>query len=74
MAGIEPSELTDRELLLVMNTTLNNHLAHHDMYTKAALFVAKTAIAASITGAATFVVGLLLILIRFGVIAVGQGG
>lgn len=65
---VDPTQLTDRELLLVMYTKLENHLVHHDMYTKAALSLAKVALGAALTGAATFIVGLLLILIQSGII------
>ena len=65
---IDPDSLTDRELLLVMHTQLSNHLEHHDKYTTAAWAVAKIAIASGLTGLITFIVGLLLLLIRFGLI------
>jgi len=61
-------ELTDRELLLVIHTKLDNHLAHHDQYTKAAWTVAKIALASGLTGVVTFIVGLTLLLIRFGLL------
>jgi len=64
--NIDPSALTDRELLLVMYAQLTNHLQHHDMYTKIAL-------TAALIGVVNFTVALLLIALRFGVV-VGQGG
>jgi len=66
---MDVGSLTDRELLLVIYTQLKNHLHHHDDSTKAAWAVAKIALAAALTGTTTFVVGVLLILIRFGLFA-----
>ena len=63
---LDPGTLTDRELLLVMHTQLTNHLTHHDKYTAASWAVAKIALATGLTGLVTFVVGVGLILIRFG--------
>ena len=68
---INPDSLTDRELLLVIHTKLENHLQHHDKYTAAAWAVAKIAVASGLTGLVTFIVGLALILIRFGLFASG---
>lgn len=56
---INAGELTDRELLLVMCTKLENHLQHHDFFTKIAL-------TAGLIGVVNFTVGLLLVLIQFG--------
>ena len=64
--NIDPSTLTDRELLLVIYAQLTNHLQHHDMYTKIAL-------TAVLIGAVNFAVALLLIALRFGIV-VGQSG
>ena len=63
---IDPGKLSDRELLLVMHTQLVNHLAHHDFWTKILLSV-------GLMGVINFTIGLMLILLRFGII-VGQGG
>jgi len=68
---INLGELTDRELLLVIYTELRNHLCHHDQHTKVAWSVARIALAAALTGVATFGAGLLLILIQFGLVGGG---
>ena len=61
---VDPGELTDRELLLVIYTKLENHLEHHDMYTKIAL-------TAGLIGIANLTVGFLLIALRFGFLTTG---
>ena len=71
---LDISNLSDRELLLIIHTELTNHLVHHDKHTAQAWSVAKIALATGLTGIVTFIVGVGLILVRFGLFSVGQGG
>ena len=72
---IDPEKLTDRELILVLFTRqenlieqFNNHLHHHEKREEKLTMYTKVALSAALTGAATFVVGVLLILIQFGIV------
>ena len=63
----EKLDQSDHDLLIEMHVLLNNHLAHSDM-------LIKIALTAALFGAVNFGIGLMFILLQFGLIRFGQGG
>ena len=60
-------EQSDHDLLIEVRVLLSNHLKHSDM-------LVKIALTAALFGAVNFGIGLIFILLQFGLIQFGQGG